>query len=364
MLRFPTALIFRISFVFAATTLTLKLKAQAQDILPPAQDSSVRIFAAPLIFYTPDTHWAFGAAGILTFYGNPQRSNVSFSLAYTQRKQLLISFPYQWYSPAGHWRAYGEVGWYRYLYQYFGIGNRYPNDYLETYVARYPRLRLTALHKVRQHQLAGFRYGLDSYQILSASPGGELATGAVTGTKGGTSSSLGPAWLYDSRDNQFFPRRGWLIEATIFFEAPLLGSDFKYARFYLDADRYFSFWKNKVLVVNFVCQASAGNPPFFALAQLGGGRWLRGYPAGKFRDRHSLLLQAEARFPLIWSFKGAIFGGAGSVFGTPGERLRWRPNIGGGIRFEFDRKQHIHLRLDYGFGEKNSGFYLTVGEAF
>ncbi len=346
-----------ISFLFAG-------KLSAQDTIPPARDSSMRIFATPLVYFTPDTYWAFGAAGIMTFRGAPQRSSVSFSIAYTLRKQLLIGFPYQWYSPAGYWRAYGEVGWYRYLYQYFGIGNKHPNDYKETYVARYPRLRITALRRVHRHELAGLRYGLDFYNILEASPGGELASGAVTGTKGGTSSSFGPAWLFDSRDNQFYPRRGWFLETTIYLEAPWLGSDFKYARFYVDADRYFSFWKNKVLVVNMVCQASGGQPPFFAMAQLGGARWLRGYPAGKFRDRHSVLLQAELRFPLFWVFKGALFGGTGSVFGTPGERLRWRPNIGGGVRFEFDRKQHIHMRLDYGFGEKSTGLYLTVGEAF
>jgi hypothetical protein len=33
---------------------------------------------------------------------------------------------------------------------------------------------------------------------------------------------------------------------------------------------------------------------------------------------------------------------------------------------EFDRRQKLHLRLDYGFGEGkgNSGLYVTIGEAF
>lgn len=338
--------------------------AAVPDTLPPGKTPAARFFAVPLVSYSPDTYWAFGGAGIVTFRGTPVRSSVSFSLAYTTRKQVLIWFPYLWVSPAGHWRAYGEVGWYRYLYQYFGIGNRYADDYRETYTAQYPRIRLTALHRLGAHSLAGARYGLDLYHILETSAGGELAAGSVAGARGGASSSLGPAWLFDSRDNQFYPRKGWFVETTLFGEAPLLGSDFSYLRFSVDAARYFSLGKNRVIALHALNQYSMGQPPFFALPFLGGMRWLRGYPAGKFRDRHLLLLQGELRFPLFWRFKGVVFGGAGSVFGTPGEGWRWRPNAGGGLRFEFDRLQHIHLRLDYGVGKGSSGFYLTMGEAF
>ncbi|MBL7805619.1 MAG: BamA/TamA family outer membrane protein [Saprospiraceae bacterium] len=330
----------------------------------PTRDSSLRIFAVPVVVYTPDTYWAFGAAGIVTFKGKPLRSSVSFGINYTQRKQILVNFPFQWFSPAGYWRAYGELAWYRYLYQYFGIGNSYPNDYLEKYVAQYPRARLSLLRRLRTNQLAGLRLGFDAYRILSVDEGGELAAGKVAGTGGGISSILGPVWLFDSRDNQFYPGKGVLIESTLFGESPLWGSNFSYLRFSLESSRYFTLLKNNVLALHFLGQTSAGNPPFYGMAQLGGARLLRGYPLGKYRDRHVLLVQAEYRFPIFWRFKGVVFGGTGSVFGTPGERLRWRPNAGAGLRFEFDRKQHIHLRMDYGIGAHNSGFYLTVGEAF
>jgi len=328
------------------------------------QDSSVRFFGVPLIFYTPDTYWGAGAAGILTYPGRPLRSSVSFSLAYTQRKQFLLWLPYQWYSPKGQWRAYGELGWYRYLYQYFGIGNRYADDFKEVYTAIYPRVRVTGLHKLGRRQLGGIRYSMDAYRIAEKQLGGELSSGNIPGSSGGFSSGVGPVWLLDSRDNQFFPRRGLFLESFIQFENKLTGSDFKYTRFSLEVTFYKQFLKNKILVLNALSAFSSGETPFFQMPQIGGTRRLRGYPDGKFRDKHLLLVQAECRFPLIWRFKGALFGGAGSVFGTPGESLRWRPNWGGGLRFEFDRRQNIHLRADYGFGEGSSGFYLTVGEAF
>lgn len=331
---------------------------------PIANDTTVRFFGVPLVFYTPDTRWGGGVAGIVTFRGRPLRSSVSFSVAYTQRKQLLLWFPYQIFGRRGRWRAYGEVGFYRYLYQYFGIGNRYPYSYIETYTARYPRFRISALREINSRHSVGFRYWFDDYRIVEAEAQGEVAERKILGAEGGVSSAFGPVWLFDSRNNQFFPRRGWLVEGSVFGEHRLTVSDFNYLRATLDAARYFpAGWRN-VMVVQFVAQFTAGSSPFFMLPQLGGSRLLRGYPAGKFRDKHMLAVQAEWRFALFWRLKGVAFAGTGGVFGSPGETLRWRPNGGAGLRFEFDRKQRIHLRADYGFGDGISGFYLTVGEAF
>jgi hypothetical protein len=331
-----------------------------------ARDSSVRFFGVPLVFYTPDTYWGAGAAGIVTFPGVPLRSSITFSLAYTQRRQFLIYFPYQWFGAGGRWRAYGEVGWYRYLYQFFGIGNEVPNDFLEVYTAQYPRLRVTAARKINAHQLVGLRWFFDDYRIRARAPGGLIEQGEVPGAAGGISSAVGPVWIYDARDNQFFPHRGWLAEASLVGEAKPTGSDFRYARFSCDVVRYWPVSKHTVLVINGLMTFTAGEPAFFLLPQLGGPRRLRGYADGKYRDRHLILAQAEWRFPLFWRFKGVVFGGGGSVFGAPGESLRLRPNGGAGLRFEFDRKQRLHLRVDYGIGagRGNSGLYVTVGEAF
>lgn len=338
------------------------IKIQAQ--FTPVADTLPRFFGVPLLFYTPDTRWGIGAAGILTFRGNPLRSSVSFSVAYTQRKQLLLWFPYQIYGRRGRWRAYGEIGYYRYLYQYFGIGNGYGFDYIETYTARYPRFRVNALRKLANRHSVGFRYWLDDYRIVDKQPRGEIAEGKVLGSDGGFSSAVGPVWLFDSRDNPFYPRKGWYVESTVFGEHRITGSDFAYLRASIDGAKYFRLAHRNVLVVQVLAQFTAGRSPFFLLPQIGGSRLLRGYPAGRYRDQHLLIAQGEWRFPLIWRLKAAVFAGTGSVFGSPGEALHWWPNGGAGIRFEFDRTQRIHLRADYGFGDGISGFYLTVGEAF
>jgi outer membrane protein assembly factor BamA len=345
----------------------------AQDTVSEKPDSSarkpekkVKIFAVPLLFYSYDTRWGAGVGGILTFPGKPLRSSITISTAFTQREQILLFFPFQWYSGNGKWRAYGELGWFRYFYQYFGIGNTYSNQFAEPYTAQYPRLRLTLASNLNARQLAGLRLQFDDFTMIKVQEGGEIDRKLLTGSEGGRLSSIGAVWLYDSRDNQFFPHKGAFVELSTFAGNQRIGSNFKHLRLSADAARYFPIGKKQILVIHGALQFSAGDIPFFLLPQLGGPRRLRGYPDGKFRDLHSALLQSEFRFPLFWRFKGVGFLATGAVFGRKNEAVRLRPNAGAGLRFEFDRTQHLHLRLDYGFGlgKNNNSFYLTIGEAF
>jgi len=39
-------------------------------------------------------------------------------------------------------------------------------------------------------------------------------------------------------------------------------------------------------------------------------------------------------------------------------------SVGCGIRYLFSREEGLNLRLDFGFAEGTSGFYITLGEAF
>lgn len=330
------------------------------------RDMKIRVFGVPLVFFSLDTRWGFGGGGILTFPGRPLRSSITFSASYTQRKQLLLSFPFQWY-----WRSQlrlnGELGWYHYLYQFFGVGNRYPDDFIELYTAQYPRFRLNATYALGGRQFAGLRYSLDAYHIVEHNPDGLIGQKLVPGAAGGFSSGFGPVWIFDSRDNQFFPWKGMLAEVSVVRESARTGSDFNYWRFSGEAAWYktLDLQRHIILATQVAAQFTRGDPPFFMMPQLGGNRRLRGYLSGKYRDRHAFSLQTECRFPIYWRVKGVAFASLGGVWGTPGEAMTLRPDGGGGLRIEFDRKQRIHLRIDYARGSRgNQAYYVTLGEAF
>ena len=212
----------------------------------------------------------------------------------------------------------------------------------------------------------GLRYQFENVRIVNPTPEGLIYKQQLIGSEGGRLSGFGAVFLYDARDNQFYPRKGWYVETIGVGDGRMTGSSFTFSRFTIDASKYFTFGTKIIYAFNTNIQFSTGEAPFFSMPTLGGSRRLRGYPDGKYRDKHLWLVQTEARFPLFWRFKGHLFGGVGSVFGTPGERWKWRPNYGAGLRVEFDRKQKIHLRIDYGFGtgKGNNSLYINVGEAF
>jgi outer membrane protein assembly factor BamA len=59
--------------------------------------------------------------------------------------------------------------------------------------------------------------------------------------------------------------------------------------------------------------------PFFMLPALGGGSSLRGFSSWRFRDRHSLLLQAEWRVIVNRFMDMALFYDTGKVAGRWGD---------------------------------------------
>ncbi|MGL5546069.1 MAG: hypothetical protein ACRDCS_03585, partial [Tannerellaceae bacterium] len=60
----------------------------------------------------------------------------------------------------------------------------------------------------------------------------------------------------------------------------------------------------------------------------------------------------------------AVWVGAGNVFHSF-SRFKWShtlPNYGIGYRWEF--KKRMNVRLDLGFGKKETGFIFSINEAF
>ena len=331
----------------------------------------LKVIGLPIVFYTPDTKLGGGAGGLLTFNFKSdsigaRRSSVTVGAVYTQLNQLLLYFPFQFFpNNQAYWLS-GEVGYYRYVFNFFGTGNNMPTDYIEKYNATFPRIRLNAVKKIKPNLFVGFRYAFDDFTFTRVDSGGLLEERAVIGSTGGRVSGLGAQLNYDTRDALFFPYRGSVVEAYLYGEGQVTGSNFNYQRLSVDASQYFPIGKNSVLAINGSAVLSFGDVPFHQMPVIGGTKRLRGYYEGKYRDNNLLVLQSEFRFPLYKRFGGVVFGGLGEVTDKL-SRLAFanvRYNFGGGLRFTLDKAQHINIRADYGIGYKSSGFYLTIGEAF
>jgi outer membrane protein assembly factor BamA len=337
----------------------------------PKNPNRFKVIGLPVFFFTPDTKFGGGAGGLATLNFpkdslGARRSSVTVGVVYTQLNQLLLYFPFQLFPQNQKYWISGELGYYRYVFNYFGTGNGFPPDYIEKYDATFPRIRLNLSRKVAPGLYAGLRYAYDDFTFTRKESGGELDQNKVLGSNGGRISGLGGGINYDTRNSIFFPTQGWLVDASLYSESSLTGSPFNYRRISADAARYFKMGKKGVFALNAVSIFSFGAVPFHQMPVIGGTKRLRGYFEGKYRDKHLLILQGEYRQPLFWRLGAVAFGGLGLV-GDRFESLairNTRPHLGAGLRLMIDKAQKINIRADYGWGYRSSGFYLTFGEAF
>ena len=367
--------------LFASLTIfflfLVKINAQKTDSLK--SPNRLKAIVLPIVFYSPDTKFGGGAAALLTFNFpkdslHARRSSVTVGAAYTQLNQFLLYFPFQLFPNNQKYWISGEVGYFKYVFNYFGTGNTLRQDfiekfdslYIEKYDATFPRVRLNVSKRIGTGLYVGLRYVYDDFKFTKRDPEGNLVKSNVVGANGGRVSGVGLSVNYDTRDLLFFPSKGWVVEGQLYTEGSYSGSDFSYQRLAVDAARYFPVGKNGVLAFNGVISLATNGIPFHQMPVIGGTKKMRGYFEGTYRDANLLMLQSEYRFPVFKRFGGVVFGGLGEV-SDRADNWRFdfvRYNLGTGIRFTMDKAQKINIRADYGIGYKSSGFYLTIGEAF
>lgn len=327
--------------------------------------------AYPLVYYLPETGLGFGGGGIYTFRltgetDESRPSQVQTALSYTLKGQILLFLYGEVYKNDQKIWIRPEVGFYRYTYDFFGIGNDNPEDFSESFDVTFPRFRLDAQYLILPDFYSGIRYWLDGYNITDTADDGLLQSGDVAGGSGSFISGLGLVNTYDNRDNIFFPTEGYFVEAIAFWNQEAFGSDFNFNRYTLDATTYLSRQPKRVWAFNFFGGVIDGTAPFNELLFLGGRRRGRGYYEGRFRDKSMVLAQGEYRFPLFWRFGMAVFGSYGGVAPELSSmklnNFRW--NAGAGLRFLINKNEDVNVRADVGFGEGATNFYLTIGEAF
>lgn len=322
----------------------------------------------PIAFYLPETRFGFGASGAFTFKTNPKDttlndSQILIGAAYTLNKQVLLYLPFKVFWGENKNYTYGEVGYYRYFFNYYGIGNHADPVVQDTFKVNFPRIRAHYTYRVYQKLGVGgaawfedFQIGETTADLVENAPGGE----------GGITSGIGPMFIYDSRDHVFYPSKGWYIEGKVMTFQDYLGSAYNFTKGGLDVVNYTRLHKKGILATHLNYQFSNGNVPFNMMSMLGGTKRMRGYIEGRYRDKNALILQTEYRFSSIWRFGFVLFGDIGQTYErTDYLKLNdWHWTAGGGLRFMLDTERKINIRLDYGVGKNTSGFYFTIGEAF
>jgi outer membrane protein assembly factor BamA len=326
----------------------------------------------PVLYYTPETKLAFGVAA--QYYHRPADAGLDSRpstlvpvFIYTTNSQILAELYADLWWRQETYAFSGYASFSEFPDKFYGIGNDTWEDDEEDYTPRYARLRAG----IQKRLLADFRLGLGyeyEYSTLEeVEEGGMLEQGDILGSEGGTVSGAILLANWDTRDNIFAASAGSYHQFMATLYGGAIGSDYGFGRYVVDARRYIATLPNHVLALQGVLGIETGDPPFQHLFPFGGQELMRGYYLGRFRDKNMVVVQAEYRIvPVWWRFGAVVFGGIGDVADELGHFTLgdFKYSVGGGIRFLLNRQERIALRLDFGFGENTSGFYITLGEAF
>lgn len=332
------------------------------------------VFILPLLYYTPDTRWAGGAAGVYYFKlgardsteHETRVSNIQFLGDYTQNKQLDIWGQWNVFTRNENYLLKGEMRFRNFPDRFYGIGNSTLKSAEERYEYNLLSFKTLFLKKVFPAVFVGVDYHFEKEYGFAYTPGGILENGSVPGYKGGIQSAIGFVSIFDSRDNVINTYKGSLFEVSSYFYLNSLGSTFNFS--FVNA-LYQKFWQVKpkhVIALQTRARYGFGQVPFLDMSIAGNDDLLRGYPKNRFRDINFIGTQLEYRFPLFWRLGMVTFAGVGDVFSSHKDlsTKSLKYSIGTGLRFVVNPRERLNIRLDYGYGKEGGYFYFVVAESF
>jgi outer membrane protein assembly factor BamA len=341
--------------------------------LPIRSPANIRhVLVLPIIASSIETGWSFGLASAGTFHikshdTTTRTSNAQAVALYTTRRQFVTALNGSIYFPGERYIVNEQLSYSSFPDEFWGLGKRAPDSNEESYKFKQYYIYLHPQRLISKSLFLGVVYEYQRVFDIDYANGGLFDMENVLGRQGYHVSGLGLSLTYDSRNNAFSPDRGSMLQFYFDHFDPGFGSSYTYTNYILDLRRFISVYNGQVLAVQVFGSFNSGAVPLRSLAYLGGSSTMRGYYAGRYRDKNAGVLQAEYRVPIFWRFGAVGFADIGNV----GPELQdvnlqhFKYSYGGGLRVALNEKEKLNLRLDYGLAKGGSqGFYLQLGEAF
>lgn len=169
-----------------------------------------------------------------------------------------------------------------------------------------------------------------------------------------------PAFLHqeisaiaDTRDYPGHPTRGGVLRGAMARYSDQDSGLFTFTRYEAEAARFVSLphWPVVLALHGWLVSsdpAEGSTVPFYLQPTIGGQNSLRSFADYRFHDRHSLVVNAEARLPLLTHVDGALFVDAGSVAARFGDLGLAHRSYGIGVRLHSRRQTYARVDLAHG----------------
>jgi hypothetical protein len=312
---------------------------------------------------------------------NQKFSNINSALTYTQYKQLLFPFYFNYYSNDNKWNVISDNKFMHYPSEIYGLGGkRISNDENSNSAFdinyRYLKAHESVLYNVFNDLYIGGGIYYDQYwDIDYQSELNKKINRLLSRDLGKSERAVGPSFriLYDNRKNQINPNNGVYLGATFRTNNQWMGSLTNWHSLQVDVRKYFKFPNNSenVFAIWGLGWFSSGQVPYLMLPstswddQYNTGR---GFVQSRFRGRDMWYLENEYRFKITRNglLGGVVFGNVQTFSGDVSKDFtKASIGYGAGIRLKFNKHTNTNLCIDYGFGNNDShGFFVNLGEVF
>ncbi|TRX70644.1 BamA/TamA family outer membrane protein [Carboxylicivirga sp. M1479] len=325
----------------------------------------------PYAFYTPESQFAVGAGGIFISYlgtsAELKPSKLGFGGYYSTNKQYKISLSPELYLLRNKLYISAPMSYGFFINKFWGIGDDAPNNDNADYSQKTFAVMIGV--QIPPWLFSADRTGIildyNHTDIVDKKGNELLLSDSINGNSGGQIFGIGSDLVWDSRDNIFFPNNGAYQYFKLVFYPDVDG--YLFSLLELDVKGFVAVAPDHVFAMNFYVQSTTGDAPFYYLPSLGGPKRMRGYFSGRYRDNFYGMMQLEYR-QYIWKRLGFVaFGGVGNVSNSMIEyNFNTMKYSGGvGLRYLFNKKQKVNLRMDIGLGSGgNHGIYFGIQEAF
>lgn len=342
------------------------------DRVNSRMEALFKIIPVPLYSYSTEAGHVFGLAkfnliDLSEIDSVSQASKISevFTLSTLGRINVSVATELNW--GQGKNMITGYINYKRQPEYILGIGNDVSIDDLEEISVTRLKFVNYALRQVVENLFLGVGVDLTIYTDIETDSSSFLIEDDVSGVDGGTSTGLGLAAIYDSRDNRYNAYKGSYLSFKAMMFPSFMGNPYLFSSFTFDARKYFNPWYNHVIALQATTSFRTGDVPFYELAMLGGEDQMRGYYKGALRDKTLIDGQLEYRMP-VWKIFGITgwvgTGRVGRDYSDLSLDGLWL-SYGFGLRIRVDSEHNTNLRFDFGFGPGGiRGFYINFAEAF
>ena len=211
---------------------------RTQSPVDSTVDYKTSVNAYPYLYYTPETEFAFGAGGVMAFYTqkdpllNP--SNVTVTGFYSTVKTYELYVVSNLFFARNRIASTIDIRYSNKVERYYGIGNNSPDigkgaEYVLANTGGILDFQIPPALVISDR--SGLVVEYRQYHKVDRQDNPYLQSDTLAGVNGGSLTGMGLVWVWDTRDQVFFPNHGGLTQAKVIFYTKDLGSDYTYSWF-------------------------------------------------------------------------------------------------------------------------------------